>query len=726
MTSQVCDSNFRFVNRDGVWPDFSWTGLERTSDGTLTLPRLPRIAGAPVKSAAPAPAAPGGVAVDWDGGIFFSDVAGNRVLRVDSCTGSTGPVPCLGGGRPPVAALGSPRGLLIPAGRRVLYVVDSDHHRVLVVDPTTGDVQGVLGAPGLADPPAPSAAPGRFDHPWTLAGDDDGHVYVVDHGNRRVQKFGPTGDVDPVFWPVMQAEGVLDEPAEVAVGGEGGATRLYVRDRGRQRIFAFDVNGRCIRGAGGEPWQIAERLSDAVGLAATATRVYVGDNAGRRLLTWTVGDAPSLIGDAVGYEGPIAAIAVAGSRLVTYDGGAEPPASFAREAGYGSSGVLWGGPFTVDCPELTWRHVRALASVPDRGGHLEFFWRLTPLAAGAPVASGDPEPFPSAAGWHRVGQDLIEFFVGGDRTRRLWIGARFSGDGTASPALSQLKLEFDQDSYLEALPAIYQEQSACGDFFDRFLALFECNFERTEDVIRRLPALADPDAVEAAWLGWLATWLGLELDDRWPEATRRDAIRQAYARHARRGTARGLQEAIEREAGVRVVVQEPLVQSSWWMLPDASSSCEPGAPDWVHAEASVLGWTTALVAAEPQGAVVGTTATLDRSHLIADEEFGQPLFDEVAHQVQILIYPAVSGDPQTVARVREVVEREKPAHVAYHLCVAKPELRVGLQARLGVDAILSGEAVPSRLADGGSAIVLGGAPAGRIGPRSQVGVTARL
>jgi hypothetical protein len=182
-----------------------------------------------------------------------------------------------------------------------------------------------------------------------------------------------------------------------------------------------------------------------------------------------------------------------------------------------------------------------------------------------------------------------------------------------------------------------------------------------------------------------------------------------------------------------VVVHEPLLHSGWWALPGQASSCgeagETTTREWTHTDGSVLGWTTTLVAAEPQGAVVGTTATLDGSHLITGEEFAAPLFDDVAHQVQVLMYPAVSGDHRTVERVREVIEREKPAHVTYHLCIATPELRIGIQARLGLDAIVSGERSPTRLAQpavSGAALVLAGSPPGRIGPRSQVGVTTRL
>ena len=36
-----------------------------------------------------------------------------------------------------------------------------------------------------------------------------------------------------------------------------------------------------------------------------------------------------------------------------------------------------------------------------------------------------------------------------------------------------------------------------------------------------------------------------------------------------------------------------------------------------------------------------------------------------------------------------LVEREKPAHCDYHLCVIEPRMRVGFQARVGIDTIVA-------------------------------------
>jgi hypothetical protein len=50
------------------------------------------------------------------------------------------------------------------------------------------------------------------------------------------------------------------------------------------------------------------------------------------------------------------------------------------------------------------------------------------------------------------------------------------------------------------------------------------------------------------------------------------------------------------------------------------------------------------------------------------------------------------------------VDREKPAHTDYRIELIAPELRVGLQARVGIDAIVGGE--PAALRLGGARLSL--------------------
>ena len=48
-------------------------------------------------------------------------------------------------------------------------------------------------------------------------------------------------------------------------------------------------------------------------------------------------------------------------------------------------------------------------------------------------------------------------------------------------------------------------------------------------------------------------------------------------------------------------------------------------------------------------------------------------------------------DPRLLDELRRIVDREKPAHTDYRVQVVAPEMRVGFQARIGIDAIVGGE-----------------------------------
>jgi hypothetical protein len=112
---------------------------------------------------------------------------------------------------------------------------------------------------------------------------------------------------------------------------------------------------------------------------------------------------------------------------------------------------------------------------------------------------------------------------------------------------------------------------------------------------------------------------------------------------------------------------------------------------WSLGRTSRLGWDTRLVPAEPQGAVLDRTAKLDFSHLTADEDFGAPVFSRDAFRFRVTLR---RRDADRAAEVRAVLDREKPAHTVYELCQPDDRMRVGIQARLGVDAFVAGTPEP--------------------------------
>jgi phage tail-like protein len=253
------------------------------------------------------------------------------------------------------------------------------------------------------------------------------------------------------------------------------------------------------------------------------------------------------------------------------------------------------------------------------------------------------------------------------------------------------------------------------------LALFQSLLDDQATLIDTLPRLFDPLAapdadVPNSWLDWLSGWLAFALDETWPEPKRRAALTEAFALAAQRGTVASLRRLIELYAGATAHIEEPARFATLWSL----------------GEHSLLGFDTMLAPAHAQGAVVGTTATLNQSHLIQEEDYGAPLFEDVAHRFCVQVYAAdLVGSGATLEKVHDIIDREKPAHTTYHLCLIEPRMRIGFQARLGIDTIIGG--APADLAltaqrQLGMDTVLPVTPEqmGAIGRQTRVGVSTAL
>ncbi|MEV4335559.1 phage tail protein [Streptomyces sp. NPDC049590] len=102
----------------------------------------------------------------------------------------------------------------------------------------------------------------------------------------------------------------------------------------------------------------------------------------------------------------------------------------------------------------------------------------------------------------------------------------------------------------EQLPALYADD----DFAQRFTAGLDTVLAPVFLTLDTLPAYLDPRVAPADFLTWLASWVGATDDPQWPEEQRREAVTRAVELHRRRGTARGLTEALRLALGVRAEV----------------------------------------------------------------------------------------------------------------------------------------------------------------------------
>ncbi|MDQ1374536.1 MAG: hypothetical protein QOJ09_1874, partial [Actinomycetota bacterium] len=84
------------------------------------------------------------------------------------------------------------------------------------------------------------------------------------------------------------------------------------------------------------------------------------------------------------------------------------------------------------------------------------------------------------------------------------------------------------------LPALYQDD----DFALRFTAGLDDVAAPALAVLDNLTAYFDPLLAPSDFLPWLAGWVGIALDENWPEARQRALVARAGELYRSRGTAK--------------------------------------------------------------------------------------------------------------------------------------------------------------------------------------------
>jgi phage tail-like protein len=192
-------------------------------------------------------------------------------------------------------------------------------------------------------------------------------------------------------------------------------------------------------------------------------------------------------------------------------------------------------------------------------------------------------------------------------------------------------------SYLQYLPTPYQDDG----FMGRFLLIFESILSPIEQTIDGVASYFDPRLAPADWLPWLASWMGIELDENWPIERRRQLIARGAELLRIQGTRRGLREHIELYAG-----QPPLIVENFSGLR--------------------LG----------QDGLMGVNARL-----------GEPQ----PHSIDVTVIAERVLDERVL---RGIIETHKPAHVGYTLQIsAAADLRPDSPPSLLSDDIQNGSAL---------------------------------
>jgi phage tail-like protein len=694
-------TRYLFVRDRQEW-DAALVGLDRDGDGNLILAQLPGPAdGTAVDLPPPWTAEPSGIAAGPCDAVFVADTDHNRILFVDGLCGARAWLPAA---TTPGAAPGQfdhPRGLAVTA--EGVWVADSGNGRVqrFAVPALELDLELTSG----------------LKQPTAVAIDGKGRVYVLDRALKTLQRYGPNGLPDTAYNAALAASGKVAAPLFLTLDD---ADQLFVSDGSAAAVRCFDTSGTFLRDitAPGGAWQPGA-------LVAGTERLFIADAASGRIAiflpdgTWWC-ELPL-------FRGPVTALAFTESGdLLIKTALDDAYLVFAAGKAYAAEGSVIGGPYDAG-ETLEWFRAAAEADVP-RGTAVTLDVAQWEAAA----------PGPGPSDWVRA--DALDTLLAAllppgpapAARRFLWLRATLStAQPQRTPVLRALRAETPGEDYRDYLPEIYRRNDEPELFLYRLLALARSELGAVEEHIDALPQLLAPDFAPSSVLAWLAGWLGLELPRIATEAERRELIERAVALYRRRGTPAGICDCVEIYTGVRPSLVEAFEERGIWVLDVASS----------------LGFDTGLPAIDPLGMVVpdpanpldgapGCCATPIGAAVVGEagplpvSELGEPLFLDAAHRFTVFVPAYRAGDVALRAEIRRIIDAEKPAHTDYHLCLVEPDLRVGFQARVGIDTIVGGPPPPLRLngARLGLETNLPSAPgaAGRVGHSASVGYTTVL
>ncbi len=164
---------------------------------------------------------PAGIGVDAGGVVYFSDLSNHRVRAV----GADGVIRTVAGtgaaagpegqnGLATQVAINSPQGLVVDAGRRLVYFAELNGHRVRRLDLATGMLTtaagtGIAGAAGDGGP----ATAAQLRGPQGVGLAADGSLLIADRGNVKIRR------VDIATGAISTFAGT----GAVGLGGDGGA-----------------------------------------------------------------------------------------------------------------------------------------------------------------------------------------------------------------------------------------------------------------------------------------------------------------------------------------------------------------------------------------------------------------------------------------------------------------------------------------------------------------------
>lgn len=546
--------------------------------------------------------------------------------------------------------------------RSRLFIADSFNHRIQVFFSHNYQLNFILGTQDHCGKPVAGGAPSEFCLPKDILLDSQGHFYVLDFGNRRIQKFDRFGRFLQFIGPEH-----LSYPVNMAMATDD---CLYVVDAQSNAIMEFDTLGN-LRTTIGDFSRIHSDFQPA-GLAVDREkRFYIGEKGERDdLRIYAINRTGRLLGAFARYAGSCYQIQAGGENERLFANCGHPRRLLALDGAlkFVSSGVYFSKAFDSNASETQWHRIVLDAEIAEKTKIEVSYFASDFEKEGRTIPADRWQPVLSLPRNGLQAQDGLFLNASG---RFLLLRIQMFGDGAHSPTIREAKIYFPKLSLLRYLPATYQDDSIGRQLMDRFLALFESFSFDLEQQIAHLARHFDPGAVDEPFLSWLSTWLAISVDQNWTQEQKRQFVQKAYELYKKRGTLNGLQAMIRMFTGQSAIILEHFRLRR---------------PSVIRAN-STVGISTVVGKRALKKPVVGETTRIGKFGLNETEAPPQHPFQEDAFDFTIILDTHALSDIQ-LRSLRHIIEQEKPAHTRCFLCTSSGAMKLGVRSFVNIDTTL--------------------------------------
>jgi phage tail-like protein len=331
------------------------------------------------------------------------------------------------------------------------------------------------------------------------------------------------------------------------------------------------------------------------------------------------------------------------------------------------------------------------------------------VAAALDRPTADVEGWLSAAvdavdgeAWHSAAANQRDILLESVTGRYLHVRVEFVGGVDASPEIGSFRAYCPKQTYLRYLPEQFGRAGAHDSFLERYLSVFESELVGIEEEIERITGYMDPEGVPNEYLSWLGSWLGIEFDERWPAAARREFLARAPTLFRLRGTKTGMRRT------VRLYLNHVETPDTSWMGEWERRRTEARRSDGRLPDEAVGRRFREID--ERTGDHPGGHLLFFLEHLDLDEadhgpaQTGYRMHMDGPRSFVVFVGPFVRGAHREA--VERIVASERPAHTHGSVVELRQECKLAGSTFLGINSTLtSREFVLGRATLGGDAVL---------------------